>query len=570
VWIQSTREPIVDPSRWVQLTAFPDSATQPALSADGRTLAFIRGPNTFTTTGQIYVKPLPAGQAVPLTGDDFVKMSPVFSPDARRIAYTVNSHAEPWATWIVPVRGGMAERYMANASGLTWTRTRGLLFSALKPTGPSHMAIVRSDASGPGRREVFAPAHTGGMAHRSALSPDGRWVILAEMDERGVWTPCRLVPSDGTSPGSLVGPAPGRCTDVAWGPDGRTMYFTADAGDGFHLWRQRFPDGAAEQITRGPTAEEGLAIAPDGRSVITSVGLRRRGIWIRDASGERQLSGEGYAFWPLLTRDGRTIVYRLSSSVASGQTPTELWKMDVASGRTERLLPGLLVTQYDLAADNRIVAAVADRDGSNHLWLASVDGSVAARPIPGAEGDNPRFIAHGDITFRVNDGSATYVVRIRENGDGRTRLAQSPGGSVFGSASPDGEWLSANSRDARGNQVMTVFSMSGEHDPVPILGGRGGALVSRLRWSADGTRAYLSIQLGEASAFGTGRTYVLPLRAGTTLPDVPPGGFQSESEVAALPGVEMLPFGDVTLGQPGTYLFSRETVTRNLYSVPLP
>jgi serine/threonine protein kinase len=38
--------------RMEQITAFPDSATNPSLSADGRMLAFIRGPWTFTTPGQ--------------------------------------------------------------------------------------------------------------------------------------------------------------------------------------------------------------------------------------------------------------------------------------------------------------------------------------------------------------------------------------------------------------------------------------------------------------------------------------------------------------------------------------
>ena len=40
---------------WIQLTDFPDSATQPALSPDGHMLVFIRGPETFITDGQIYL-----------------------------------------------------------------------------------------------------------------------------------------------------------------------------------------------------------------------------------------------------------------------------------------------------------------------------------------------------------------------------------------------------------------------------------------------------------------------------------------------------------------------------------
>lgn len=55
------------------------------------------------------------------------------------------------------------------------------------------------------------------------------------------------------------------------------------------------------------------------------------------------------------------------------------------------------------------------------------------------------------------------------------------------------------------------------------------------------------------------------------LPDIPADGFKPEAEIAAIPGVEMIPFGDVVLGPShGTYAFSRETVTRNLYRIPLP
>src|SRR5207302_6284296 len=76
-------------SEWVQITNLPDSAVQPALSPDGRMLTFIRGPSTFTTLGQIYVKMLPTGEPVQLTHDNRAKMSPAFSPDGSRIAYTV-------------------------------------------------------------------------------------------------------------------------------------------------------------------------------------------------------------------------------------------------------------------------------------------------------------------------------------------------------------------------------------------------------------------------------------------------------------------------------------------------
>src|SRR5262249_42179206 len=103
-----------------QITAFPDSATNPSLSADGRILAFIRGPLTFTTAGQVYVKQLPGGDAVQLTNDATIKMQPVFSPNGSRVAYTVRTTGESWDTWEVPVLGGQPRPWLPNASGLTW------------------------------------------------------------------------------------------------------------------------------------------------------------------------------------------------------------------------------------------------------------------------------------------------------------------------------------------------------------------------------------------------------------------------------------------------------------------
>jgi Tol biopolymer transport system component len=560
VWLRTARSTPADRSQWVQLTNM-DAATQPALSPNGRMLAFIRGSGTFQTQGQVWLKMLPDGEAVPVTHDPLAKMGPVFSPDDERIAYTVNGADHPWETWIVPALHGEPRRWLRNASGLTWIERGRVLFSEVD-TG-QHMGIVTSTEDRTEARAVYFPADEGGMAHRSYLSPDGKWVLIVEMGgATNLWLPCRVVPFGGGSPGRSLGPPDAKCTSGAWSTDGESMYFSMDLGKGFHLWRQRLSGGEPEPLTSGPTEEEGVAMSPDGRSLITSVGLRQRTAWIHDRAGERQLSLEGYAYWPLLSADGRTACYRVKRTAGTGQSPSELWMTDLASGRSDRLLAGQMITTFDLSRDGRVVAAVPDDQGRSRLWLVWLDGREPPRRLTDIEGDAPRFAGDKDIVFRRSEGNQHPLTRVHEDGTGRTDVAPSVY-YVLGNASPDGHWVSIWEPPSS----LRLYSSLGE-PPIPIL---SPAAVSRIRWSPDGSRLYLSLQLGEPSAFAVGRTYVIPLSNGAVLPAMPPGGFHSEEELAAIPGVQILPYGDVAPGPTAdVYVFSQTSTTRNLYRIPVP
>ena len=163
-------------------------------------------------------------------------------------------------------------------------------------------------------------------------------------------------------------------------------------------------------------------MAADGRSLITSVGQQKRGVWIHDASGERQVSLEGYAFWPLFSANGRTLCFRVTRSSATGHSPSELWMTDLDSGRVERLFPGQMITQYDLSPDDRLVASVREADGKARLWLASLDGREPPRRLGNLEGITPRFGAAGEIYFLATDGGSTALFRTDDTGTTRERI----------------------------------------------------------------------------------------------------------------------------------------------------
>ena len=570
VWMRGRSRP-ADRSEWTRLTHFPDSVSQPALSPDGRMLAFVRGPDTFAALGQVYVKRLPDGEATQLTNDEVEKMSPVFSPDGAQIAYSVIARRK-WDTWVVPAAGGQARLWLTNASGLVWADALRLLFSEIK-NNDIHMGIVAAGEDRAGARDLYIPPHERGMAHRTYPSPDAKWVLLAEMD-RSVWLPCRLVPMDGSSAGRPVGPLDAGCTFAAWSRDGKWMYLSSKAGGVFHTWRQRFPDGQPEQITWGPTEEEGIAMAPDGRSFVTAVALKQSSVWIHDATGERQISVEGYSFDPQFTPDGKKICYRITKGTTAVD-PSELWLTDLDSGRRHSLLPGVLVIggagfAYDISPDGRqVVAAVQGPDGKRRLWIAALDRNSVPRLLTEMEGDHPKFERQGEILFRhLQSEGTSFVFRIREDGTGLSKALERPIVSPRG-VTPDHQWFVARVKLPAGTSLLAIPTRGGP--PVSLYdgGSAGAAADALLKWSGDRKTLFVSYT-AHAEQTTAGRTYAIPLPPDRVFPKVAAGEVCSEAEIAKLPGVRRMEFYDVTPGPRGDiYAFSRQTVQRNLYRIPM-
>jgi serine/threonine protein kinase len=550
---------------YVQLTDFPDSVAQPALSSDGRMLAFVRGPSTFLGPGEIYVKMLPSGEPFQLTHDSRPKMGPVFSPDGSRIVYTALEGSFGWDTWSVPVLGGSERPWLPNASGLTWVDPQRLLFSEIK--SGEHMAIVTASESRAEVRDVYVPPHDRGMAHRSYLSPDGHSALVVEMDN-AEWLPCRVVPFNGESMGTQVGPAGAPCTGAAWSPDGHWIYMSVHTGNGFHIWRQRFPAGRPEQLTSGPAEEEGIAVEHDGGALITAVGLRQRTVSVRDARGEHQISGEGYAYMPKFSADGKKLYYRI---LKGGTSPflgsSELWVADLESGHSESLLPGFAVNSYDLSPDGRrVVFSTIGPDGKSHIWLAPTDRRSAPRMVPNTEGsDMPVFGLPGELVAHSVEGGGSFAFRVREDGTGKQKLWSEKISEIH-SISPDEQWLVAVAAPATGETPSSTLIL-------PIKGGAPIKILDAFcvaQWARDGQFFYLSVFKGMQSAGAYGKTYVLSVPRGKVLPDIPAGGFPSESAIAAVRGVRVIDSADIAPGaSPDVFAFSRQTIHRNLYRVPV-
>ena len=549
-------------SEWVQLTNFPDAVGQPALSPDGRMLAFIRSSDTFVASGQVYVKTLPDGEPIQLTHDDLTKHSPAFSPDGLRIAYTVGGTG----TWVVPVVGGQPRPWLTNASGLVWIDKQRLLFSEVKRD--IHMGIVTAEENRAGQRDVYLPEGDRGMAHRSYPSPDGKSVLVVEMD-RGPWQPCRVVPLGGSSSGHRVGPPDAACTFAAWSPDGKWMYLSSSKGGTFHTWRQRYPDGPVEQITSGLTEEEGIAMAADGRSFVTAVAQKQSTVWVHDKNGERQVSIEGYSYDPRFTPDGKKLLYRILKGAVPTYDPGELRLLDLDSGHNEPLLPGLLVSGlpgrgFDISPDGqRVVAAATDGQGKPRLWLAALDRQSPPHQIPNVEGGQPHFGDNGEIFFTKKEGTTTQAYRVHEDGTGLRILGDQV--LVVNGVSQDKRWAVVGVSGVSGRRLMLIAT---DGSPVRLI---GTSSDTNFAWSPDGRLLYVSVPTSPLASGIVGRTYVIPLQPGQVLPPIPEGGFQAMDDLSKLRGVRVIEaYGAAPGPTPDVYAFARSSVQRNLYRIPIP
>jgi len=546
---------------YTQLTDFTDSAVAPALSPDGRMLAFIRGSNSFLSSDQIYVKLLPNGEARRVTDDKRPKYGPAFSPDGSQIAYTV-LEGSGFSTYQVSALGGEPELLQKNAAGLVWLNPQRLLFSEA-PSG-IHLGVVTTTTTRGDKREIYSPAHERGMAHYSFPSPDQRWAIVVEMTGTGEWGPCRLVALEGQNLSRTVGP-PGACTSAGWSPDGNWMYFTVDVQGRSHIWRQHFPEGEPEQLTFGPTDEDGIAVDPDGRSLITSLGEQESAIWIHDANGERSLSSEGEVVWspsPVFTPDASVIYYLLKRSENSG---AELWRTTVDSARSEPVFPGIFMTFFDISPDaNQVVYTTVAPDGSSELWEAAIDRHSPATKVNISGALWPHFGSHGQILFQHTEGSANYLEQVNPDGTHRSKVIPYPITDLQ-NVSPAHRWATVGvTRTSEGNSPAVLEVSLDGGSPIRIC-----ESYCQPKWSTDGKLLFIPVE--EPTRTSPGRSLAIPMGPGETMPDIPRDGIPPGAEPSVVRGAQSVGRAELVPGRDlNDYAWVNNTAHRNLYRISLP
>ena len=280
-------------------------------------------------------------------------------------------------------------------------------------------------------------------------------------------------------------------------------------------------------------------------------------------NGDRQISRlEGNAAYPKFTSDGKKLCYRIVKEVprfGTNRDPGEVWVADLGSGQSEPLAPGFQPVDYDISPDGQLVVMEApDKEGKPRLWLTSLNKRSPPKQIPSVQGRHALFGPSNEIFFVGMDGPSGFAYRVRPDGTGLRKAVEQPVLSLT-TVTPDGNWIEAWAPLAQSKaSAVQLFPLRGG---TPMIIGSN----TSLKWSRNGDTLWIA-----GGAVADGRTYIVPLPPGRTLPPIPPDGFHSEAEIASLPGARKID----SAGEPGPsrdiYAFLRATTQRNLYDIPIP
>jgi dipeptidyl aminopeptidase/acylaminoacyl peptidase len=286
------------------------------------------------------------------------------------------------------------------------------------------------------------------------ISPDGSQLLYtrtdADWDENGTITHIWRVNADGSGSMQMTNGEKGE-SNPSWSPDGRTIAFVAERGDARdegddeesgQIYLLRNDGGEARALTEHPTGVSGIQWSPDGA-------------WIYFTAADDKTEEEK------ARENVEDNVFRYDEN----QKNSHLWRVDVASGETERITEG---------------------DFSLRGYRLSRDGNL--------------IVAHQAPTPLFDDFLNAELWVMRANGTEARQLTSNLVPESGAEISPDNSHVlfTANTSDA-----LDGFYYNNRMFVIPISGGDAESLVpggdydiNGATWSADGSAVYFRANTG--------------------------------------------------------------------------
>ncbi|MBK9090962.1 MAG: PD40 domain-containing protein [Holophagales bacterium] len=443
----------------VPLTSYAGTCIDPALSPDGKIVAFAWNGEK-QDNFDVYVKLVGPGAPLRLTTDPAADLYPAFSPDGTQIAFRRLLDGTRSAIVVVPVMGG-PERRVADGRfiySIRWSPDgSALLASRCDRTDLDCGLVVVTVGTGEVRRlESPSQSPYAGDA-MPAISPDGRTVAFRRASTRAN-SEIYLVPvKAGLEPAG----EPRRLTheestasEPAWTPDGKSIVFSVREG--------------------GADSPPGLRIIPASAN-----GEKAERIEAAEGGTSPAISSDGRLAWVRRTRD------------------ENIWRRPFAGGTPERIA---VSTRRDddprYSPDGSRITFASDRSGSPQAWISDADGS-RARPLTAMQGTKTRGARWSpdgrSIVFLSNEPGQMEIYRTTPEGQTPQRLTVNPAQDGAPSFSRDGRWIYFGSNRDGDFQVWKMRA-EGAEEPVRVTRNGGYAALE----SPDGRTLFYARRSEEA------------------------------------------------------------------------
>lgn len=511
-------------SLWAQADNAPLWLRYPALSPDGREIAF-------AYKGDIYTVPAEGGRAVQLTTNPKHDTHPVWSPDGRYIAFASDREGS-FDVYLVAREGG-APRRLTTHSGNEYPETfkddTTVLFTAsIRPDVkdsqfPSSLFPQIYAVSTDGGRPVLFSSLA---MQKLSFSKDGSRLLY--QDQKGYEDPWRkhhqssitkdiwLCTLDGERSYQKITNFAGEDREPVWAPDGHSFYYLSEESGSFNVWKAAVSGSEKRQLTYHSThpvrsltvsADGLLCYTYDGELYTLREGEKPRKVAVSIVSDrlERDVVNQllrGGATDIAVSPGGKEVAFIVHGDVYVTSMEYETTRRITDTPQQERNL--------SFSPDGRSLVYSAERDGVWGIYMARLTDKeeklftyavgVEEEPlvVSGRTSFQPTFSPDGKEVAFLESRTTLCVINLKSRKvrtvlDGKYNYSYSDGDQTY-QWSPDSRWFLAkyisvggwNNTDivlvkADGSGEMTNLTESGYSDNNPkwVLGGK--AMI----WSSD-------------------------------------------------------------------------------------
>jgi len=446
------------------LVSHAATESRPQWAPDGRRLAFT---STRTGGGDVYVLTIDTGDVARLTWDDAPELVDGWSADGEWIYFTSNSRDI----------AGMNDVLRVRASGGT-----PMLFSDERYTseffaapGPDNRVAI--SARGNAAAQWWRRGHS--HLDESEIWIVGHWQRPQEVLDAA--NRLRTVPINTHMYGRVVDRG-GKALWPMWSGDGKLLYFMSDRDGAENIWKVGVPGPGSTD-----TPPQRVTAFKDGR-----------------------------VLWPTISRDGRTIAFERNFGI---------WTMDTATGQAaevkiRRVGAPAATTIEHLRLTNQITELALSPDGKKVLFVvrgeifaaSAKDGGDAAR-VTTTTGNESQIVWAPDslrAAYASDRDGVSQLFLYDFATQAETRLTKGVVADYAPAFSPDGKTL-AFLRDRR---ELRVIDMDSKRDRLLATGTFGGTLDAgrAIAFSPDNQwAAYLS-----ASGRMLTNAWIAPVKGGET------------------------------------------------------